>query len=720
MSLITRITSSGVQAVSEVTGLSLSRDGRYVLADSQGGFAPLPFGGTGETPTFRYDNHTGGRLPGLSPPVNASGIDLSGDGRYWTLVLIRNPDFPHGIGDFTTQSQVAGYVAGLRGAGYRLGAISDKGQAVALIFHQASQFGNGPSDVRISYWQTGIELRVPGTGGFPSLTDDSISGAGERVVFADNGSVYYADAAGGAPGFTQAPILIAAGANASISANGRFVVFESGAALLAQDTYPGMDIYLKDLQTGTLTLVSTASDGTAANSNSIDGAVSNDGRYVVFQSSASNLVPGDTNAANDIFLKDLLTGETRRLSVSNDGVQANGHSLSPEISSDGSTVIFMSNASNLAPEDTNGIYDTFRVSLTGVRHVAGDSVAVTDSYQMEAGERSLSLESATASFGYGNGLDNTLVSNGADNTLRGFGGNDTIVGQGGNDYLDGGSGNDFLDGGDGNDVILGGAGADQAHGGPGNDFIDGGEGDNPWLVGEAGQDTIIGGSGADGISGGDGDDPWLAGQGGADSIYGGAGNDGIAGGDGNDPWLAGEGGADSIYGGAGDDVIFGGAGDDPWLAGEDGNDFIMGGDGNDTVSGGAGDDFNLYGDDGADFVYGGDGNDRLFGGGGNDQLFGDGGDDHLNGQAGADQLAGGNGRDQFFFSPGTGGDTVIDFQDGQDILVLAGFGFTAAQVETRIGEDAAGNAYINLDNGDIITLLGVQAAYVNQSDFIIG
>jgi Tol biopolymer transport system component len=106
-------------------------------------------------------------------------------------------------------------------------------------------------------------------------------------------------------------------------------------------------------------LVSVASDGTPANESSDGAAVSGDGRFVVFASEADNLVPDDTNAAKDVFVHDTVSGETRRVSLATDGSEANGASTAPAISSDGNYVLFSSAATNLVAGDGNGLDDIF-------------------------------------------------------------------------------------------------------------------------------------------------------------------------------------------------------------------------------------------------------------------------------------------------------------------------------------------------------------------------
>jgi hypothetical protein len=102
-----------------------------------------------------------------------------------------------------------------------------------------------------------------------------------------------------------------------------------------------------------------ASDGAEANADSYSPAISADGRYVAFQSLASNLVPGDTNGTVDVFVHDRAAGTTERVSLASDGAEANADSSQPAISADGQHVAFRSLASNLVPGDTNGTLDVF-------------------------------------------------------------------------------------------------------------------------------------------------------------------------------------------------------------------------------------------------------------------------------------------------------------------------------------------------------------------------
>jgi len=146
----------------------------------------------------------------------------------------------------------------------------------------------------------------------------------------------------------------------SISADGRYVAFESGASnLVSGDTNVSRDVFVHDRQTGETERVSVASDGTQGDGSSHNASINADGRYVAFESWASNLVSIDTNVSWDVFVHDRQTGETERVSVASDGTQGNDYSYTPSISADGRYVAFNSNADNLVSGDTNSVYDVF-------------------------------------------------------------------------------------------------------------------------------------------------------------------------------------------------------------------------------------------------------------------------------------------------------------------------------------------------------------------------
>jgi hypothetical protein len=146
----------------------------------------------------------------------------------------------------------------------------------------------------------------------------------------------------------------------SISADGRFVAFHSAATnLVSGDTNGAADIFVHDRTTGVTERVSVDSAGGEADDDSSVASISSDGRFVAFQSSATNLVSGDTNGREDIFVHDRSTGTTTRVSVDSNGTEANLFSHGPKISGSGATVAFQSFASNLVTGDTNYVADIF-------------------------------------------------------------------------------------------------------------------------------------------------------------------------------------------------------------------------------------------------------------------------------------------------------------------------------------------------------------------------
>ncbi|HMB22438.1 MAG TPA: hypothetical protein VKP08_06405, partial [Anaerolineales bacterium] len=146
----------------------------------------------------------------------------------------------------------------------------------------------------------------------------------------------------------------------SISADGRYVAFLSWSSNLVDDDTNGVgDIFVRDTQTDTTTRVSLSSDGVQGNDASEYSAISADGRYVVFDSHASNLTGDDTNSSKDIFIRDTQANTTKRVSQTSNGTQGNAASYSPAISANGDFVVFESDASNLVDNDTNGVKDAF-------------------------------------------------------------------------------------------------------------------------------------------------------------------------------------------------------------------------------------------------------------------------------------------------------------------------------------------------------------------------
>jgi Tol biopolymer transport system component len=145
-----------------------------------------------------------------------------------------------------------------------------------------------------------------------------------------------------------------------ISDDGRRVVFESAADNLVRgDSNDTLDVFVYDARTRRTTRVSVGTRGREADSYSLGGRISGDGRYAAFGSAATNLVPGDTNEETDVFVHDLRTGRTARASVADSGAQLDGSSLLVDLSDEGDEVAFDSFATNAVPGDTNNAYDVF-------------------------------------------------------------------------------------------------------------------------------------------------------------------------------------------------------------------------------------------------------------------------------------------------------------------------------------------------------------------------
>lgn len=144
----------------------------------------------------------------------------------------------------------------------------------------------------------------------------------------------------------------------SLSADGRYVAFSSY-AFGTDDTNQAYDIFVRDLYAGTITRISVDSAGGQANGSSFHPAISGNGRYVAFSSEASNLVAGDTNRVADVFVHDRATAATTRASVDSAGAQSDDRSFRVSISADGGQVAFLSDADNLVDEDTNRAADVF-------------------------------------------------------------------------------------------------------------------------------------------------------------------------------------------------------------------------------------------------------------------------------------------------------------------------------------------------------------------------
>lgn len=247
------------------------------------------------------------------------------------------------------------------------------GAATRVSVHTAGTQAGGPSyypsisaDGRfVAFWSVATDL-VSGdmNGVSDAFVHDRQTGVTERVSLSTSGMP--------GDGDSLYPAL---------SADGRYVTFESLATnLVTGDSDGWRDIYTRDRLLGATERVSISSASVQANGNSSGPVTSADGRYVAFESFATNLVADDTSVAQDIFVRDRQAGTTERVSVRSDGTQSNGGSYFAALSGDGRYVAFRSDAWDLVPGDTNGCYDVFvrdrRASgATSVCHPGVDGVA---------------------------------------------------------------------------------------------------------------------------------------------------------------------------------------------------------------------------------------------------------------------------------------------------------------------------------------------------------
>jgi Ca2+-binding RTX toxin-like protein len=451
--------------------------------------------------------------------------------------------------------------------------VSDNGRFV--MFHSASTTltpspTNGQDHAFLKDIWTGdlqvVDVSTAGAEGNGASTLSAMSGNGRLIAFSSsstnlvagdsnaNADVFVRDVVAGTTrrvSTTGAGAQLALGGdNPDISSNGRFVVFETATKIAAGDNNGVTDVYRKDLVTGQTLLVSGSAAGVAPGAISADGSISGDGRYVAFVSFGFD----GTGAVRDVFVKDMVSGAVRRISQTPAGGNADGNSSAPEISRDGRTIVFDTQAANLLPSDADADFDSYAAP---------------------------------------NPLFPVRLGNAAANVISGGAGNQTIDGGGGNDTLNGGDGEDWLFGGLGNDRLNGGTGDDTLNGGSGADLLDGGAGADR-LDGLGGRDTVSYATATSGVIVSLGNTVQSAGAAIGDEL---ANIEDLFGSNFGDT-LIGNNLANLLRGGAGNDVLIGGGGNDT-LEGGAGNDLLEGGLGNDRLVGGLGRD-TLFGDAGAD------------------------------------------------------------------------------------------------------------------------
>jgi Tol biopolymer transport system component len=254
---------------------------------------------------------------------------------------------------------------------------------------------------------------VMSTGTLPRLGPGCISGNGERVVFVSSSKqlvpgkttfwadVYVRDRVSGLTtrllGVGGAEPDKPAVGTPAISADGRYVAFSSRATnLVSGDTNTEDDVFVYDLVAGTTERVSVKAGGAEVNGDSTDPAISAGGRFVAYVSRATNVVPFDTNGVHDVFLHDRLDGSVRRVSVSSAGNQADGGSQiqgPPSLSQRGNYVVFHSIASNLVPGVSGG-----RVYVRDVAAGTTETVVDPSIVSLENNLHGLSADARTVAF----------------------------------------------------------------------------------------------------------------------------------------------------------------------------------------------------------------------------------------------------------------------------------------------------------------------------------
>lgn len=375
------VASGGAQAVwGQNLGFGISADGGRVAFDGAGsGLVPGDSGG--RVGVYLHDRagttrRVSLRPGGAEPNANCFDPAISGDGR--AVAFACDAEHPSGIRDVYVRDVEAGVTVlvsvandGTPGNGHSGsltagGGVSISGNGRRVAFEsRASNLvpddDNGRADVFVRDLDAGTitrcVLEVPAPESYdsylPALSADGRFVAIEvRAPFGGVG-VWICDVESGVTRVVRSGAGTFAVANPSISGDGSRVAFEGWRP-------SGMPtVFVLDRGSGTTWDAAVASDGTLSDRSSAHPALSVDGRWVAFESQATNLVPGDGNDSADVFLHDLETGTTRRTTVASDGAEADAYSARAAISGRGETVAYWSAATNLVPSDTNDVPDLF-------------------------------------------------------------------------------------------------------------------------------------------------------------------------------------------------------------------------------------------------------------------------------------------------------------------------------------------------------------------------
>ena len=338
----------------------------YVLAsDANGSFTIDPITGV-------VSVATGASLASGTYTISAVASDgeLQSAAQDFTITVNTAPTLTLG----SDTALVSTDASGVQGNGASFNpAFSPDGSAVAF-YSAASNLApadtNGKNDIFVKDLHSGAVTQVSTSAGGVEGNKDSFypffSPDGSKVAFysaasnlvsndKDNTFDYFVKDLG-----TGAVALISTTSAPVFTPDSSKVVFESFTKnLVSGDKGVDSDVFLQDLKTGAITLLSSTAAGVKGNGDSADAVLSADGGKAAFDSAASNLVAGDTNSRNDIFVKDIATGAITLVSSAANGVQGNTDSFAPVFSPDGTKVAFYSYATNLVSGDTNGVPDVF-------------------------------------------------------------------------------------------------------------------------------------------------------------------------------------------------------------------------------------------------------------------------------------------------------------------------------------------------------------------------
>jgi Tol biopolymer transport system component len=297
----------------------------------------------------------GGDSPDLLLVVGTQGCSISADGRFVAFYSVATnlvPGDTNGCGDVFVHDRSTGRTerASTDSAGQEVVAFSfapalaADGRTVAFVSAGplAPNDTNAEPDVYVKDLATGLTTLV------------SVTPSGTSGPHGSGGYYFHVGAPG--PGFYRGAL--------SISGRGRYLAFPSSEASLAPGSAPSaIQIYVHDRATGTNVRASVATNGTPCNVDAWSPVLSLDGRAVAFSTAAANLVAGDANQRADVFVRDLLLGTTELASVASNGLQADRDCVPTALSADGRIVLFHSRATVLVPGDTNAREDVFRRDL---------------------------------------------------------------------------------------------------------------------------------------------------------------------------------------------------------------------------------------------------------------------------------------------------------------------------------------------------------------------